>query len=264
MILRIRKDNDPATWQTEDLGSAPAADPSPCQTLHLKPMAEHYPDVPKILANMVEVHAQTPYNTNGARRSYFHCMGCVINANEGFVITALSFMPSTMCILHVVFEDSMEIPAVKVYDHALGFTVIRYDASLVKGSISSITFSSKMPRVQDKMTIYGANIENLGPCPLEKTVTSIGPMTHDYKSKYFYHPLNVEVLHFEKDCSIGGAGVLLDDNGDLRGLWLPFFLQSIEWVGVPVSLLLPALKTLQRGALPPDCRMLDAELDTIH
>ena len=37
MLLRSRKDNDTANWQTTDLGPAPPADPLPYQTLPLEP-----------------------------------------------------------------------------------------------------------------------------------------------------------------------------------------------------------------------------------
>lgn len=119
-----------------------------------------------------------------------------------------------MCILNIIFADSIEVPAIKVYDHALGFIVIRYNISLVEGSIGSVTFSLKVPKAQDKITIYGPDINSSGPCPMETTVTSIGPLTGDYKCRHFYYPINVDVLHFEKG-KFGGAGVLLDKDGDL-------------------------------------------------
>jgi len=226
-------------------------------------MTESDPIVQKIISNLVEVHARTPYKTNGACRSYLKCMGLVINAKEGFVVTAQSFMPSAMCILNIMFADSIELPATKVYDHALGFTVIRYDTSLVEGSIGGVCFSRKVPKVQDKMTIYGPDIDGPDPWPVETTVTSIGPLRGDYDCEHFYHPINVDVLYFEKD-NFGGAGVLLDKDGDLQGLLLPFHLDGLKWVGVQLSLLLPEFEELQMGILPPECRMLDVELEAVH
>ena len=267
MVLRSRKDDDIGSWHLTDLGPAPTAAPLPSQALPTKPMAERYPIVRKIVSSIVQVHARTPYKTNGAYNEDMSCAGFVINANEGFVITARSFMPSTMCILHIVFADSIEVPATKVYEHALGFAVIRYDTSLIEGSIGSVTFNPKVPKAQDKMTIYGPDINGSGPYPMETTVTSIGPLTGDYKCERFYHPINMDVLHLKADdARFGGAGVLLDEDGDLQGLWLPFYItdNGIKWVGVQLSLLLPTFEKLQKGILPPECRMLDVELETVH
>lgn len=236
--------------------------PLPSQALPTK-IAECHPIVRKIMPKVVQVHAQTPYGTNGARLQYIQCMGLVINATAGFVITARSFIPSTMCNLRIVFADSIEVPATKVYDHALGFTVVRYDTSLIKGSIGSVTFSTRVPKAQDKMTIFGPEINGSGPCPMETTVTSIGPLTGEHGCDHFYHPINMEVLHFKKE-TCGGAGVLLDDDGDVQGLWLPFNVAKIKWVGVQLSWLMPAFEMLQNGTLPPECRMLDVELGTVH
>ena len=260
MILRSRKENDIATWYTTDLGPAPPAAPLPIQSLPTRLVAEHPSITRKISQNIVEVHACTPYKTSGAYNPYMQCGGLVINAEQGFVVTAGSFMPS-MCILHVVFADSIEVPAKKVYDHALGFTVIQYNTSLVKGSLESITLYPIVPKVGQKLTIYGHNRKSF-PSLDQATVTSIGPLTGEYNCGHSYHPVNMDVLHFEADES-GGAGVLLDQNGDFQGLWLPFFVNQIKWAGVPLSLLLPALKMLQKGSLPSECRMLDAELGVV-
>ena len=54
-------------------------------------------------------------------------------------------------------------------------------------------------------------------------MTSIGPLTGDYGCGEFYHPINVDMLHFQTN-HLDGAGVLLDEEGDLQSLWLPFLL----------------------------------------
>lgn len=266
MVLRSREDNDMASWYIRDLGPAPTAATLPTQTLPTKPIAECYPVVHKISSNMVMVLAWTPYTTDGACTEYLECGGLVINANRGFVVTARSFMPSTMCTLRIRFADSIEVPATKMQDDALGFTVVQYDTSLVQGQMERVTFSEREPKAQDKMTIYGPIIDGSGsgPVPTETTVSSIGPLTGYYDCRQFYHPINVDVLHFPK-AKFGGAGVLLDEHGDLQGLWLPFFINHMtKWVGVQLSLLLPAFEKLQRGTLPPECRMLDVELELVH
>ena len=262
MTLRSRKRDDTASWHVQDLGPPPAAVSQPPQVLPEGQKTE-FPIVQKITPNVVYVHARTPYQTDGTRSQDVKYMGLVINASKGLVITARSFIPSTLCILRVYFADSIEVPAKRVYDHALGFTVIQYDTSLIKGSIGSVSLSQKVPKVQDKITIYGPEIDGSGPFPTKATVKCIRPMTGDYECERYYHPINVDVLHLEEQ-TFGGTGVLLDENGDLQGLWLPFHVDGDKWAGVPLSLLMPVFHKLQQGIVPSECRMLDVELEAVH
>ena len=171
-----------------------------------------------------------------------------------------SFNPSDLCDLSVVFRDSIELPARMVYEHALGFAVIQYNTSLVQGPIGSVTFSKRELMVGDKTTIYGLNQDGSGPCAINTAVTSIGPLTGEYEPELSYQPINVDLLHLDKN-SICAAGVLLDDDGDVEALWLPFLTVPFEThVGVQISLLMPAFEKLQQGILPRECRMLEVEL----
>lgn len=181
MILRSRK-NDFATWDTENMGPAPPAAPLRSQTLPAHRNTKCYPVVRKIKSKLVIVHARTPYITHGAYSNHMKCMRLVLNLTIGFVVTARSFMFSTMWELTIVFADSIEVPATKLYDHVLGFTVLRYDVSLVKGLTEKITFSTKELMAQDKVNILGPEIDNAGLCPTEATVTSVGPLTSRIKT----------------------------------------------------------------------------------
>jgi len=167
----------------------------------------------------------------------------VISATAGFVVIPRSFNPSDLCDLSV--RDVIELPARMVYEHALGFAVIQYDTSLVQCAIVCVTFSKRKLQVGDKTNIYGLNRDGSGPCAVNTAVTSIEPLTGE--PELSYHPLNVEVLHLHKDF-ICDAGVLLDDDGDVEALWLPFLTVPVEThVGVQVSLLMPALKSFSKG-----------------
>ena len=261
MVLRSR-DKDLALWKTQDLGPAPPIQPLTRQILRTKPIADESPIIERAKSVHVTVHARTPYLTNGAWRSYMRCAGFVINPDVGYVVTARCFMPSTMCNLQVVMADSIELPAVKIYDHNLGFTIIKYDPSLLEGRIGAMTFNLKEPKVQDKLILFGPEGSG-GPCLIEVTVQSIGPFLPEYSGRYFYNPINVDIMHMKEE-GLGGTGVLLDSNGDVRGLWLPFLKGKVfGWKGVQLSLLWPAFESLLGGSLPPECRMLDMAFEVL-
>ncbi len=263
MLLLVRNENI-ASWSIKDLGPAPPVVPPVNQVLPSGPATECHHAVRKIVPNLVEVQTTIPYKTNGAPHEKKTFLGLVISATAGFVVIPRSFNPSDLCDLSVVFRDLIELPARMVYEHALGFAVIQYDTSLVQGAIGSVTFSKRKLQVGDKTTIYGLNRDGSGPCAVNTAVTSIESLTGEYEPERSYHPLNVEVLHLHKDF-ICDAGVLLDDDGDVEALWLPFLTVPVEThVGVQVSLLMPALEKLQQGILPPECRMLEVELAKVR
>jgi hypothetical protein len=258
MVIRTYDVN--LAWSTEDLGPAPIAAPPVSHSILTPLSAECYSAERKIKPNIVEVHVWIPHTTNGTFVEYERFGGVVINPAAGFVMTCRSVMASPMCNLKVLFADSIEVPAKRLYVHALGFAVIQYDPSLVESSIGSVTFSTRVPKTQDKITIYGPII-NGDTCLMESTVISIGPLICPYMCEFFYYPINMDVLHFKK--TYWGFGVLLDEDGDLQGVYLPFTV-GVECVGVPLSLLMPAFKTLRNGILPPECRMLDVQLGVVH
>ena len=260
MILRSR--TDVGTWRVEDLGSAPIIPPEPCQTLPTNLIAAQFPILRKVSSSLVTVYVQKSHPTHGVSGIDNSVMGLVINPTVGFVVTSRSLIPSTMCNLRIIFAGSVEVPAKKVCDHALGFTVLQYDTSLIQGSMREITFSTEDLKAQDKGTIWGPLIDK-APCPLDGTVQAVGPLIEYSNNVEFYHPLNVDVLHIK--AKAGGAGVLLDTNGNIQGLWLPFHIgnRRNKWVGIQPSLLMPVFDVLRKGNIPPECRMLDVELGTI-
>ena len=161
----------------------------------------------------------------------------------------------------MIFQGTVECPARKVYEHALGFAVVQYNALHIEGAVKSATFSQKILDADDKTTIYG--LADLEPCAIETTVMKTGPLTGSYIPQQFYQPLNVDVLHLKTEQSCG-SGILVDDEGAVQGLWLPFMTHPrCQYVGVPVSLFMREIETLQQGLLPEVCRMLDIELGKV-
>lgn len=122
----------------------------------------------KIVTYLVQVRTRIPYETSGAPHEKRTFLGLVISANAGFKVIPRSFNPSDLCDLSVVFRDSVELPARMVYEHALGFAVIQYDTSLVRGPTRGVTFSKRELKVEDKTTIYGLNRDGSGPCAVSQ------------------------------------------------------------------------------------------------
>lgn len=246
MTLRTREE-DIATWTSTDLCIAA---PSTEESLPYK-----------ALASAVQVHVRNPDRVNGAWAEEDKLLGLVINADHGFVIVPRSFCPTDMCEVTITFlGDSDDIDAKIVYEHALGFVVVQYDTSGTEGRVKNATFSQRKLKTADETRIFAFNGAGPGVCTTKSAVAAIGSFEIAYGPERFYQPINTEVLHLETGVTCR-AGMLLDDKGDIDGLWMTFFgFESISQVGVPASSLMPELECLQQGELPKECRMLDVKL----
>lgn len=244
MRLRTRGDNI-ATWTSDDIETSSSMAPLVKRSLPTIPAAELY-SINRPVPYTVRVKATTQRRVNGAPEGTVTFLSIVVNEIKGWVIIPQALVPSSMCSLTIIFEDSVELPATKVFEDISGWAVAQYDPDLIEGSIERAIFSDIELKAGDKTTIYGIGRFGGTPCAVDSTVTHIQPLEIDYNPNVFHHPIHLEVLHLEqrKSCD---SGVLLDDTGKVVGLWLPFFLNdawSVSHVGVLVSLLKPALEGL--------------------
>ena len=212
----------------------------------------------------VKLKAMMPRRINGASAEKKSYLRIVINETVDFVLISQTAVPFSMCVLSIIFDDSIELPATKVYEDASGFAVTKYNLALIRGPITCVTFNKREFKVGDKTTIYGLSRTKTESCAVESIVANIQSLKNTYDLGYFYSPLHMEVLHFGRrnNCS---AGVLLDDSGKVEGLWLPFLLDEddMTYVGVPLSNLMPALEKLQQGSLSSESRLLDVLLERV-
>ncbi len=263
--IRLRtRDNNIASWTSFDIGTSFSKTLLVKRFLPTIPAAELY-SISRSVLYTVLVRATTQSRVNGASASTVIFLSIVINETEGFLIVPQSVVPSSMCSLTIIFENSVELPAIKIFESSSGWAVAKYDPDLIEGSIERAIFSDIKFEAGDRITIYGLGRFGGNPCAVNSTVTHIQPLETDYHSNVFHHPIHLEVLHLEhrKSCS---SGVLLDDTGKVVGLWLPFFTNdswSCSYVGVPISFSMPALEELQRGVLPQEPRLLDVLLERV-
>ncbi|KAI4156824.1 MAG: hypothetical protein L6R39_000990 [Caloplaca ligustica] len=190
----------------------------------------------------VRVKASTQGGVNGIP-SYGYTesfLSIIINETEGFIMVPQAHVPSSMCNLTVVFEDSVELLATKVFESTSGWAIAKYDPALINGPVERATFSDVQFEIGDKMTIYRLGRYGPHPCIKEATVTQIDPLTSLCDSRVFHHPIHLEVLYCEEKTA-RTTGMLLDHAGNVIELWLPFSLDygSPTYVGIPASVLQP-------------------------
>lgn len=263
MRLWVRGDNI-ATWTITDIESSSAVAPLVKRFLPEISVAESR-SVNKSVPYTVRVKVTTQSQVNGAPTDTKIFLSPVINELLGWIVVPQAFAPSSLCSLAVIFEESIELPATKVFVSTSGYAIAQYDPGLIQGTIERAIFSNVEYKAGDRITIYALSIGRGTPCALDTTVRYVEPLRNDYDPEVFHHPIHVEILHLQNNTSFT-SGVLLDDTGNVVALWLPFIQSENDppiYVGIPISLLGPEIDQLQRGALPQEFRLLDVLLERV-
>lgn len=184
------------------------------------------------------------------------CGGLVVNYVDGLIVIPLRLCPSDLLEVSVIIEHSLELPAEVIRSHPLGYMIIRCDLTQSSRAIGQATFSEMELCIGGGVAIYGLELNTLRDIAVETNIKDIGPVQIDEA------PLNVEVLHIENGPTCG-FGALIDVNGYLQGLWLPFLRDETTYVGIPLSYLKRDFDALQNGLPLLDPRRLHAEFDLI-
>ncbi len=263
MRLWVRGDNI-ATWTSTDIESSSTVAPLVKRFLPNISVAEPR-SVNRPVPYTVRVKATTQSQVNGAPAGTKIFLSPVINEMVGWIVVPQAFAPSSLCSLVVIFEESIELPATKVFASTSGYAIAQYDPGLIQGTIERATFSDVEYQAGDKITVYALTNGRGTPCALDTTVRYVEPLSNNYDPEVFHHPIHVEILHLHHNTSLT-SGVLLDNTGKVVALWLPFIQSENDspiYVGVPISLLGPEIEQLQRGTLPEEFRLLDVLLEKV-
>lgn len=261
MRLWVRGDNI-ATWTSTDIESSSTV--APLVKRFLPRIAEPC-SVNRPVPYTVRVRVTTQSQVNGAPAGTKIFLSPVINEMLGWIVVPQALAPSSLCSLVVIFEESIELPATKVFVSTSGYAIAQYDPALIQGAIERATFSNVEYQAGDEITIYALSEDRGTPCALDTAVRYVEPLCNDYDPEAFHHPVHVEVLHLHKSTSFT-SGVLLDNTGKVVALWLPFIQSGNDspiYVGVPISLLGPEIDQLQRGSLPQEFKLLDVLLERV-
>lgn len=261
MRLWVRGDNI-ATWTSTDIESSSTVAPPAKRFL---PKIAETCSVNRPVPYTVRVRVTTQSQVNGAPAGTNIFLSPVINEMLGWIVVPQALAPSSLCSLVVIFEQSIELPATKVFVSTSGYAIAQYDPALIEGAIERATFSNVEYQAGDEITIYALSSGRGAPCALDTAVRYVEPLQNNYDSDAFHHPVHVEVLHLHQHESFT-SGVLLDTTGKVVALWLPFIQSGDDsqiYVGVPISLLGPEIDQLQQGYLPQEFRLLDVLLERV-
>ncbi len=148
MRLRIRDENI-ATWTSYDIGTSSPVAQLVKHSLPTIPASELSTNRP--VPYTVRVRATTQRRINGAPEGTMTFLSIVVNQIKGWVVIPQAMVPSSMCSLRVIFEDSVELPATKVFEGTSGRAIAEYNPDLIEGSTERAIFSDTELKAGNKV-----------------------------------------------------------------------------------------------------------------
>jgi len=254
MILRYRQDD--FTWVTERFEPPPpqtSTIPEARQITHAMSEMKEEGRFGIIGSCMVGVEIRGTHLERDAT-NVTRCGGLVVNRVDGLIVVPLRLCPSDLFEVSVIINHSLELPAEVIRSHPLGYMIIHCDLTPSSQAIGQAIFSELELCIGGDIAIYGLEINTLRGIVVETHVKDIGPVVIDDA------PLNVEVLHLDNSTGCG-FGTLIDVNGHLQGLWLPF--DSMTYAGIPLSYLKRDFDALQNRLPLLEPRRLHVELGLV-
>ncbi|KAJ2713976.1 hypothetical protein H4R19_001976 [Coemansia spiralis] len=208
--------------------------------------------------------------------------GLVVDARRGLILCPTRVVSNPTSVITVTFGGVLRVRATIAYIHPMyPVAFLKYDPALVGDGLVDFTISGtnlapadggdtvKPLDIGEPITIvFGTEL-----CGLEMHKTVVGgrrPVSTDSCHWCF----NQRFFNIEPFTIAGGSvppgsglGVVCDDDGSVRGLWvgLPDCSHDEDVpdsVGIDISLVLPIVSHLQSSDTAPDCvRILDVELE---
>lgn len=226
-----------------------------------------FPSCKQLNRSFVQVDAiyELPLDSFGGHVRRVH--GVVIDASKGFVLVSRHAVAHDLCDINITIAESIIVPAKVVFLHPTkGYSVVKYDPSLVNAPVQTPKFSDTPMQRGDKVVFIGYN-KSLRPVVDETKISDIGVMNIPANSNApRYKATNVEAVLID---STSGqkchSGILCNkDTGVIRGLWLSCDGEDdkLYTTGIDITDILWELEFLKRGE-EPDLKIIDVELSSI-
>ncbi|KAF8253914.1 trypsin-like serine protease [Wilcoxina mikolae CBS 423.85] len=272
MRMAIRND-ETGLWDYEDI-----ADPLPpvpvlpkkAQFIRLDHVSQ--PCATELVRSFVRISCAMPLKLDGfpkARKSGF---GLVVDAEKGLVIVSRAIVPYDLCDVSVTIAESIIVEGKVLFLHPLqNYAIVQYDPKLVQAPVISARLSDE-PMRQGSETIFLGFNQNLRVVVAKTAVTDITTVAVPANSTApRYRAINIDAITVDTSLSGQcGSGVLADEDGTVRALWLTYLGdrahggKDVEYhLGLATSSVLPIVRQVQQGIIPK-LRYLNVELHLVH
>ncbi|KAF8458516.1 trypsin-like cysteine/serine peptidase domain-containing protein [Kalaharituber pfeilii] len=259
MRMAIRNDTT-GLWDFKDLGdSLPPRKLEPKQANFIALETADYAAASDLVRGFVRIVCTMPIKLDGYPRPKKTGFGLVVDAEKGLVVVSRAIVPHDMCDITIAVAESILVEGKVLFMHPLqNFAVIQYDTSLVNAPVKAPILSEEPVRQGSSMTFLGFN-HNFRVVMGKTTVTDITTVAIPAcAAAPRYRAINIDAITVDTNLSSQcGTGVLADEKGVVRALWLTFLGEHGNGKEVEYHL---GLATA--GVLP--LRMLAIELNLVH
>lgn len=255
----------------------------PLPPLKLEPKNAKYIDIPfedqgkegcsSLVRSFVQVRTIAPVPLDGFpyRKEIGH--GVIIDAENGYVLVSRRIVPHDMCDIFIIFAESVDIPGKVVFLHPnQNYAIVKYDPKLILADVRTPKFSTKPLKRGEKSFFVGYNY-NLRLVTDDVKVSAISSLNiSSAAASPRYRGTNLEVILLDsKLCQECDSGVLADDDGTVRAIWLTYLGETncdqttdINYrMGLDVTDVLDVIENLKHNEVPHSLRILDAEFSAM-
>lgn len=211
----------------------------------LEPATGHFPDYDDsrsdTLAHSVAfVEFDMPYLIDGVSAPNYFGTALVVDHEAGLAVVDRNTVPVSMGDVRLTFAGSVEIPARISYVHPLhNLALIEYDPELLgETPVKSARLHAAKPKTGEPLWVIGFQPDQTLQTRSSE-MQSTEPLRLPLSSTFRFRDANLETWRLE-DKLEDGDGVLVDEQGRVRGMWSSFAFQSGRalsqiYSGVPVE-----------------------------
>ncbi|CAN6674795.1 pro-apoptotic serine protease Nma111p [Trichomonascus vanleenenianus] len=269
--LAVRNDKT-GLWDYTDLGKPLPPVPIEPKTAKFVDLDMGGSEVGKLVRSFVKVASLMPMRIEGFPRTLKAGYGLVIDAEKGYVIVSRSIVPHDLAHISITIAESVIVPGKVIFLHPLqNYAIVAYDPKLVIADIQTARLSKTPLKQGTPVTFMGHN-HNLRVVATQTRVTDVTTVTVPPNTEApRYRAINLDAITVDTTISNQcGSGVLADDDGTVRALWLSCLGERSadgrdhEYrLGLDISCVAGVVEMLREGEMPKP-RFLDLEVNAIQ
>lgn len=197
----------------------------------LEPATAHFPDYGNARTNAVArsvafVEFDMPYLIDGVSAPNYFGTALIVDHEAGLAVVDRNTVPVSMGDARLTFAGSVEIPARVIYVHPLhNLAVLEYDPALLGDTpVKAAPLHSVKPKPGESLWVVGFQPDQSLQSRSSR-MRSTEPLRLPLSTTFRFREANMETWRFE-DPLDDGDGVIVDEQGRVRGLWSSFAFQS--------------------------------------
>lgn len=228
--FRVYTRNDTTgIWDYKNVADPLPADALKPRSAKIIPIPVNNEKVAKLSSSLCTVATMAAVPLDSLSADILKTSGLIIDAEKGYVLVSRRVVPHDCLDTFVTIADSLVVPATVEFLHPThNFAIVKYDPELVKAPLITPKLSTTRMKRGDKLQFIGFT-QNDRIVTSETTVTDISSVSIPSNLIPRYRATNLEAISI--DCNVStrcNSGILTDNDGTVRGLWLPFLGERLE------------------------------------